>query len=380
MKIGRLIAAACIGIAALALAACSGGDGGDQQAEIERLQARVQELEAMATPELAEDRLGTVRDRGELICAVHISLTGFGYLDPADGSNRGFDVDLCRAVAAGVLGDASKVRYHPVAGPERGPLLQAGEVDMVSRNTTWTSTRDATWGNFVPTMFYDGQGFMIPKAVADSSGITELEDLTGASVCVLQATTTEQNLQDFGAENELDFEIATYRDNVTAQEAYREGLCDAYTTDTSGLAAIRYGFADPSAHVILPGTISEEPLSPVVPHGDERWYDAVRTIMAVIVWAEAYGVTSESVPTAPTGDPAVDRLFGYAGSFGQSDMGLDATFAQDVIRQVGNYAEIYDRNVTAVGVAREGGRNALWSAAPCDDCPKGGQIYAAPLR
>ena len=197
---------------------------------------------------------------------------------------------------------------------------------------------------------------------------------------MLQATTTEQNLQDFGAEKMLDFQIVTFPDNVGAQEAYRSGQCDAYTTDTSGLAAIRFGFEDPDAHVILPGTISEEPLSPVVPHGDERWYDIVRTVMSVIVYAEAYGVTSESVPSAPTGDTAVDRLLGFAGSFGQSDMGLDAAFAQDVIRQVGNYAEIYDRNVTRVGVAREGGRNALWSAAPCGDCPKGGQIYAAPLR
>lgn len=379
MKTGALIAIACVGIAAFALAACSGGDGGGQEAEIERLQNRVAELEAMTGPALEDDRLGAVRERGELICAVHTSLPGFGYLDPADGSNRGFDVDLCRAVAAAVLGDADAVRYHPVAGPERGPLLQSGEVDIVSRNTTWTSARDATWGNFVPTMFYDGQGFMIPKSLADS-GVTEHEDLTGASVCVLQATTTEQNLQDFGAEKMLDFQIVTFPDNVGAQEAYRSGQCDAYTTDTSGLAAIRFGFEDPDAHVILPGTISEEPLSPVVPHGDERWYDVVRTVMSVIVYAEVYGVTSESVPSAPTGDTAVDRLLGFAGSFGQSDMGLDAAFAQDVIRQVGNYAEIYDRNVTRVGVAREGGRNALWSAAPCGDCPKGGQIYAAPLR
>ena len=369
---------AVVGLAAalLALAACSGG--GDQSAEIERLQARVAELEAMADRELESNRLELVQGRGELICAVHTSLPGFGYLD-ADGRNRGFDVDLCRAVAAAALGDADAVRYHPVAGPERGPLLQAGEVDMVSRNTTWTSTRDATWGNFVPTMFYDGQGFMIPKRLADS-GIAELDDLTGASVCVLQATTTEQNLQDFGAERGLNFQIVTFPDNVGAQEAYRNGQCDAYTTDTSGLAAIRSGFDDPGAHVILPGTISEEPLSPVVPHGDERWYDVVRTTMAVIVYAEAYGVTSANVPTSETGDTAVDRLFGFSGSFGQTDMGLEPGFARDVIRQVGNYAEIYDRNVTPVGVAREGGRNALWSAAPCGDCPKGGQIYAAPLR
>ena len=380
MNVRALTAVIGLAAALLALVACSGGDGGgDQQAEIERLQARVAELEGMVAPELESSRLELVRERGELICAVHTSLPGFGFLDPADGSNRGFDVDLCRAVAAAVLGDADAVRYHPVAGPERGPLLQAGEVDMVSRNTTWTSTRDATWGNFVPTMFYDGQGFMVPQSIADS-GVTELDDLTGASVCVLQATTTEQNLQDFGAERGLNFQIVTFPDNVSAQEAYRKGQCDAYTTDTSGLAAIRSGFDDPGAHVILPGTISEEPLSPVVPHGDERWYDVARTVMAVLVYAEAYGVTSDSVPTAATGDTAVDRLFGFSGSFGQTDMGLDPGFARDIIRQVGNYAEIYDRNVTAVGVAREGGRNALWSAAPCSDCPKGGQIYAAPLR
>ncbi len=320
-----------------------------------------------AIPMQAGDRLAAVRDRGHVVCANNTQLAGFGFID-ADGNTKGFDVDLCRAVAAAVLGDADAVEYQPTTAAERGPTMQSGQVDMMSRNTTWTSSRDATWGNFAQTMFYDGQGFMVPASLGVSAAL-ELQD---AKVCVQQGTTTELNLQDYSNQNNLNFDIVTFPDATTTSEAYQTGQCDALTTDRSGLVATRVGYDDPDAHVILPDTISEEPLGPVVPHGDDQWYDVVKTTMAILIYAEAFGVTSNSVPTAVTGDTAVDRLFGLEGSYGQEDLGLSPTAAQDVIRQVGNYGEIYDRHLTGLGVTREGSRNDLWI--------NGGEVYAAPLR
>ena len=320
-------------------------------------------------------RLETVKDRGVLVCATNSSLAGFAFLE-ADGDVVGFDVDLCRAVAAAVLGNADLVEFRPTVAAERGPTMQSGEVDMMSRNTTWTSSRNAQWGNFAPTMFYDGQGFMVPKEL----GVSALTDLEEVSVCVQQGTTTELNLQDFSNENDLDLRVITFPNNVATNEAYQAGQCDALTTDRSGLISTRVGLDAPDDHVILPGTISEEPLGPLVPHGDEQWYDVVSTVMAILIYAEAYGITSANVPTAETGNTPVDRMFGLSGSYGQDSLGLSATVAQDVIRAVGNYGEIYDRHLGPLGVVREGSRNALWSAAPCSDCPKGGQVYAAPLR
>ena len=329
--------------------------------------------EAMAMQ--AGDRLQTVRDRGTLICASNNSLAGFGFIDDS-GNTVGFDIDLCRAVAAAVLGNPDAVEYRPTTAAERGPTMQSGEVDMMSRNTTWTSSRNITWGNFAPTMFYDGQGFMVPSSL----GVSNMSELEGSAVCVQQGTTTELNLQDFINQNNLEIEVTVFPDNVAANAAYTSGQCDALTTDRSGLVSTRAGFDNPDDHVILPGTISEEPLGPVVPHGDEQWYDVVSIVMGIIIYAEAYGITSGNVPTAVTGNSAVDRLFGLEGSYGQAEIGLSDTVAQDVIRAVGNYGEIYDRHLTPLGLTREGSRNALWSAAPCTDCPKGGQVYTAPLR
>ena len=315
----------------------------------------------------AGNRLETVRNRGSVVCANNTQLAGFGYID-ADGNTKGFDVDLCRAVAAAVLGDADAVEYQPTTAAERGPTMQSGQVDMMSRNTTWTSSRDATWGNFAQTMFYDGQGFMVPASLG-VSGALELQD---AKVCVQQGTTTELNLQDYSNQHNLNFDIVTFPDATTTSEAYQTGQCDALTTDRSGLVATRVGYDNPDDHVILPDTISEEPLGPVVPHGDDQWYDIVKTTMAILIYAEAFGVTADSVPTAPTGDTAVDRLFGLEGGYGQEDLGLSKTAAQDVIGQLGNYGELYDRHLTPLGVTREGSRNDLWI--------NGGEIYAAPLR
>ncbi len=314
-----------------------------------------------------ESRLQTIMDRGSIVCASNNSLAGFGFIDES-GNTVGFDIDLCRAVAAAVLGDANAVDYRATIASERGPSLQSGEVDIMSRNTTWTTTRDITWGDFAQTMFYDGQGFMVHKDL----GLTSMMQLADAKVCVQQGTTTELNLQDFSNQNNLNLDVVTFPDNVSAREAYASEQCDSLTTDRSGLVSTRVGFDNPNDHVILAGTISEEPLGPVVPHGDDQWYDIVKVVMAILIYSEDFGITSDSVPTAATGNTPIDRLFGLEGSFGQEGLGLGTTVAQDVIRAVGNYGEIYDRHLTPLGLTREGSRNALWS--------DGGQVYAAPLR
>ena len=340
---------------AAALAACGNGDD-----------------EAMG-----DSRLDTVKDRGKLICASRNDVPGYGAMDSA-GNNVGFDIDLCRAVAAAVLDDPNAIEIRLITAPERGPTVQSGEVDLLVRTVTWTTSRDAQWGNYTQTMFYDGQGFMVRK----DTGISSALELKDAAVCVTQGTTTELNLQDFSNQYNLNIQAITFEDTDAVVAAYETNQCDAFTNDRSQLAAISSAFADRSAHVILPETISEEPLGPVVPHGDEQWYDIVKSVMAILIYSEAYGVTSDNVPSSKTGDTKVDRLFGLEGSFGQESMGLSDTAAQDVIRAVGNYGEIYDRNLGAGGInlPRENGRNALWADAPCTDCPKGGQIYSAPPR
>ena len=322
-------------------------------------------------------RLETVKERGNVICASRNDVPGYGSLD-ASGNNVGFDIDLCRALAAAVLGDPNAIEIRLITAAERGPTVQSGEVDMLVRTVTWTTSRDAQWGNYAQTMFYDGQGFMVRKDL----GVESALDLQGATVCVTLGTTTELNLQDFSNQNNLNIQVLTFEDTDAVVAAYEAQQCDAFTNDRSQLAAISTAFADRDAHVILPETISEEPLGPVVPHGDEQWYDIVKTVMGMLIYAEAYDVTSGSVPSSATGNTKVDRLFGLSGSYGQEELGISNTAAQDVIRSVGNYGEIYERNLgpSGVNLPREGGRNALWADASCVNCPKGGQIYAAPLR
>ena len=324
-----------------------------------------------------QSRLQAVRDRGTLICASRDNIPGFGYRDAA-GNNVGFDIDLCRAVAAAVLGDPDAIEVRLITAPERGPTIQSGEVDLLVRTVTWTTSRDALWGNFVQTMFYDGQGFMVRKEV----GVASALELIDATVCVVQGTTTELNLHNFSKRHNLNIAALALEDTRAVVAAYLDGHCDAFTNDHSQLAAIYSLFDDPTAHTVLPEFISEEPLGPVVPHGDEQWYDIVKTVMSILIYGEAYGVFSDAVPVAATGDTAVDRLLGTQGSFGQDRLGLSQTVAQDVLRTVGNYGEIYDRNLgpNGINLTREGRRNALWADAPCGDCPKGGQIYAPPLR
>ncbi len=323
------------------------------------------------------NRLQQVMDRGHVVCASRNDVPGYGSID-ASGNNVGFDIDLCRALAAAVLGNPNAIEIRLINAAERGPTIQSGEVDMLVRTVTWTTSRDSQWGNYTQTMFYDGQGFMVNKELGISSAL----ELDGASVCVTQGTTTELNLADFASQNGLDIETVTFEDTDAVVAAYESGQCDAFTNDRSQLAALGSAFADPSAHIILPETISEEPLGPVVPHGDDQWFDIVKTVMAILIYAEAYGVDSDNVPSAVTGDTKVDRLFGLEGSFGQESLGISQTAAQNVINAVGNYGEIYDRNLGPGGInlPRENGRNALWADASCMGCPKGGQIYAAPLR
>ena len=328
-------------------------------------------------PAMTGDRLQEVKDRGKVICASRNDVPGYGYIDEG-GNNVGFDIDLCRALAAAVLGDPNAFEIRLITAADRGPTIQSGQVDMLVRTVTWTTSRDSQWGNYTQTMFYDGQGFIVNKDLGISSAL-ELKD---ATVCVTQGTTTELNLQDFSNQNDLNITALTFKETDLVKAAYESGQCDAFTNDRSQLAAIGSAFQNRDDHVILPETISEEPLGPVVPHGDDQWFDIVKTVMGILIYSEAYGIDSMNVPTSVTGDTKVDRLFGLEGSFGQESLGISETAAQDVIKSVGNYGEIYDRNLGPDGInlPRENGRNALWADAPCMECPKGGQIYAAPLR
>ena len=326
-----------------------------------------------------QSRLDTVRERGHLICASRNDVPGYGFVDEA-GTNVGFDIDLCRAVAAAVLGDPDAFEIRLITAAERGPTIQSGEVDLLVRTVTWTTSRDASWGNYAQTMFYDGQGFMVPKSL----GVTSAYELAGAAVCVTSGTTTELNMADFFRQNNLEYNPKVYEDTDVVLEAYKSGACEVFTNDRSQLAALRTALPNPEEHIILPETISEEPLGPVVPHGDEQWFDIVKTVMGLLIYAEAYGINSTNVADMAAGDNVkAKRLLGTEGSFGQEELGLDQNVGQTIINAVGNYGEIYARNLDnpdGVQLPREGSRNALWSNAPCTDCPKGGQIYSQPLR
>ena len=312
------------------------------------------------TPE-SSPKLRQIRDRGKLICASRDEVPGF-------------DIDLCRALATAVLGDPNAIEVQPVTGQ----MIPSGEVDMLVGSATWTTSGDAQWGNYVQTMFYDGQGFLVDKA----SGISSALDLKDAAVCVAHGSTFELNLADFSNQNDLNIVPLTFEDAEIVVIAYELGQCDASTADRSQLAVLLGSvLSNPGGHVILPETISEETLGLVVPRGDDQWFDVVKTVMSILIYAEAYGVDSGNVPSAVTGDARVDRLFGLVDSFGQENLGMSQTVAQDVVRAVGNYGEIYQRNLGLDGISlpRENSDNALWGDAPCTNCPKGGKIYAEPL-
>ena len=282
----------------------------------------------------------------------------------------GFDIDLCRAVAAAVLGDPNAIEVLVITAAERGPAIQSGEVDMLVRTVAWTTSRDSQWGNYAQTMFFDGQGFMVHKDLGISSAL----ELKGATVCVTQGTSTELNLHDFSNQNNLNIEVLTFVDTDAVVAAYEIEQCDAFTHDRSQLGALRSKFQNRDQHVILPEIITEDPLGPVVPHGDDQWFDIVKTVMSILIYAEAYGIDSTNVPTSGTGNWNVDRMFGLEGSFGQESLGLSQTAAQDVIRAVGNYGEIYDRHMgpRGDGFTLPRALNRLWN--------EGGRIFAPPLR
>jgi general L-amino acid transport system substrate-binding protein len=325
---------------------------------------------AVTTGTSGTRRMDAIKQRGRLVCGVHNSLPGFGFID-ANGQNAGFDIDFCRAVAVAVFNDPNAVEFVAITAAERGPALQTGEIDLLSRNATWTSSRDAQWGNFAGVMFYDGQGVMVRA----DAGFTGLEDLDGATVCVTTGTTTELNLADAFRARNLEFTPVTFEDTPAVYGAYEQERCDAATSDKSQLAATRSGFANPDDHVILDVTMSKEPLGPFVPHGDDVWFDLVQTVRMVLINAEELGVMSTNVEEMKTNaSPEIQRLLGVEGSFGQADLGLANDFAVNVIKAVGNYGEIYDRYMGPSGASftLDRGLNNLWS--------NGGLIYAAPLR
>jgi general L-amino acid transport system substrate-binding protein len=330
--------------------------------------------ESEAPGETTDNRLALVQERGELICGVNGSLPGFSFLDE-EGQNTGFDADFCRALAAAVLGDSEAVDFRALSADQRGPALQTGEVDVLIRNTTWTVSRDTAWGLFAPTTFYDGQAIMVNATAVDA---TELEDLEGATICVQSGTTTELNLADTFGSIDVAIETQVFADIDPTYAAYEEGRCDAVTSDRSQLVARRTAFANPDDHVILEAVLSKEPLGPVAPLGDDTWFNVVKWVVFATIEAEELGITSENVQDeAETSEnPVVLRLLGQpvpdTDPF-DSGLGLEPDWVIDVISAVGNYGEIYDRNLgPGTPFDLERGLNSLWT--------DGGLLYAAPYR
>ena len=316
----------------------------------------------------AGETLDAVRTRDQVRCGVSTGLAGFAIADSA-GNWTGLDVDFCRALAAAVLGDGSKVTFVPLTNTARFAALQAGEVDLLSRNTTWTLTRDAALGLvFAGVTFYDGQGFMVPRDI----GVQSASELNGAEVCVLAGTTTELNLTDYFRANNMTLKPVVFESLEDAKIAFFSGRCQAYTTDRSGLAAIISTDApNPDDYVILPETISKEPLGPVVRRDDLDWFTIVKWLVYALIEAEEKGVTHANVTSMTASrDPVVQRLLGVSGDMGKK-LGLSDSWAVQAIQAVGNYGEIYRRNVTRIGLARNGS-NRLWT--------HGGLMYAMPLR
>jgi general L-amino acid transport system substrate-binding protein len=318
----------------------------------------------------AGDTFDAVKARGEVICGVHTGLYGFGTPDEK-GNWTGLDIDMCRAVAAAVFGDATKVKYVPLSAQARLTALQSGEVDILSRNTTWTLSRDTANGlNFTVVNYYDGQGFMVKKDLDVKSAL----ELEGATICVQTGTTTEVNLADYFRANEMQFTPVTIEKDEEVTAAYLSGRCDAITSDASQLAAIRANDTpNPADHVILPEIISKEPLAPAVRHGDDQWFDVVKWSIYATMEAEEKGVTSANVDEAKnSSDPTVLRLVGVTPGMG-ANLGLDEAWAYNIIKQVGNYGEIYERNVgmeSKLELPR--GLNAMWT--------KGGLMYSPAFR
>ena len=331
-------------------------------------------LGAFATPAAAQQApaapsgatLDAIKSRGSLVCGVNTGLAGFAQPD-SQGVWRGFDVDYCKAVAAAIFGDASKVRYVPTTAQNRFTALQSGEVDMLARNTTWTLSRDTSLGfDFAATTFYDGQGFMVKT----STGVKSAKELDGATICVQPGTTTEQNLTDWARASNVKFTPVVIERLEELVSAFVAGRCDAYTTDASGLAATRSTQPKPDDYVILPELISKEPLAPAVRQGDPGFADLVRWTHFALVTAEELGIDSKNVDwMASSPNPDIQRFVGKNGDLGKM-LGVSNDWAVKVIKAVGNYSEVFDRNLKPIGLPR--GKNALWN--------KDGLQYAPPMR
>ena len=317
-------------------------------------------------------RAGTLEDvqqRGTLSCGVSTGLAGFSQKDE-NGNWSGLDVDVCRAVAAAVLGDAGKVQYKPLTAKERFTALQSGEIDMLSRNTTWTHTRDTSLGlNFAGVNYYDGQGFMVARDLGVGSAL----ELDGAAVCIQAGTTSELNLADYFRANGMSYNAITFDTSDQTRAGFDSGRCDVLTSDQSQLYALRIGLKKPDAAIVLPEVISKEPLGPVVRQGDDAWFNIVRWSLLAMIEAEFLGIDSGSVDQARTGGgPAQKRLMGSEGDAGQK-LGLSAEWAYNIVKQVGNYAQSFERNVgqgSPLKIAR--GLNAQWN--------EGGIMYSSPVR
>jgi general L-amino acid transport system substrate-binding protein len=315
----------------------------------------------------AQSTLDAVKGKGFVQCGVNTGLAGFSQPD-SKGVWKGIDVDVCRAIAAAVFGDAAKVRYTPLTAQQRFTALQSGEVDVLARNTTWTITRDTSLGlNFVGVNFYDGQGFMVPKKL----NVKSAKQLNGATICVQPGTTTELNLADYFRANKMTFKPVVIEKLEEVTNAYFSGRCDVFTTDVSGLVSVRGSRAPkPDEHVILPEVISKEPLGPAVRHGDDRWFDVVKWSLFAMIEAEEMGLTTKTIDQAlASKDPAVQRFVGASGDVGKM-LGLDNRWSFNIVRQVGNYGESFEANLKPLGFER--GINALWN--------QGGLMYAPPIR
>lgn len=328
-------------------------------------------LAALTAMNVSATTLEDVQARGVLKCGVSTGLAGFAAPNDS-GQWEGLDVDLCRAVAAAVLGDSEKVEYVPLTSKVRFEVLKSGEIDVLSRVTTWTFTRDNSLGlNFAGVNYYDGQGFMVPKAL----GVTSAKGLDGASVCIQTGTTTELNLAEYFKLNGMTYEPVPVETSAEGRQNYIAGRCDVYTTDASALAAQRSVFEDPTAHVVLPEIISKEPLGPVVRHGDDQWFDIVKWSHNAMLNAEELNITSKNLDErgANANDPAAQGLLGTNTSKLGEMLGLEKAWAYNIIKQVGNYSESFERNVgkeTALKLDR--GLNALWT--------NGGIQYAPPIK
>ena len=323
----------------------------------------------LAAQSASAQTLQAVKDRGILNCGANGTLAGFGLPD-AQGNWTGLDVDVCRAVAAAIFNDASKVKFVPLSAKDRFTALQSGEVDLLVRNTTWTLSRDTSLGlNFTGVDYYDGQGFMVRKALKVNSAL----ELNGASVCVQQGTTTELNLADFFRAHNMQLKSVTFATANEAVKAYDAGRCDAYTTDASGLYAERLRLTNPNDHIVLPEIISKEPLGPAVRHGDDQWFDIVKWVLFAMLNAEELNVTQNNVDEmVKSSNPEIRRFVGTEGNYGEM-LGLTKDWAVRIIKLVGNYGESFERNVGQGSPLKiDRGLNKLWS--------KGGIQYAPPIR